>query len=103
MLLVILDYIDRVYLLSTDISTVLLDLQMVPLCNVSFSGITFNLHQRSDYLNSSATFSLAARSYNDKYDSWEPLLEPVDGLLRFFFFETFVNFPVLLTLIFSLQ
>nr|XP_016473057.1 PREDICTED: uncharacterized protein LOC107795012 [Nicotiana tabacum] len=56
---------------------------MVPLCNVSFSGITFNLHQRSDYLNSSATFSLAARSYNDKYDSWEPLLEPVDGLLRY--------------------
>ncbi|XP_015084887.1 uncharacterized protein LOC107028368 [Solanum pennellii] len=56
---------------------------MVPLCNVSFSGITFNLHQRSDYLNSSVTFSLAARSYNDKYDSWEPLLEPVDGSLRY--------------------
>ncbi|XP_060207492.1 uncharacterized protein LOC132635217 [Lycium barbarum] len=56
---------------------------MVPLCNVSFSGITFNLHQRSDYLNSSVAFSLAARSYNDKYDSWEPLLEPVDGLLRY--------------------
>lgn len=56
---------------------------MVPLCNVSFSGITFNLHQRTDYLNSSVTFSLAARSYNDKYDSWEPLLEPVDGSLRY--------------------
>ncbi|PHT58232.1 hypothetical protein CQW23_00595 [Capsicum baccatum] len=56
---------------------------MVPLCNVSFSGITFNLHQRSDYLNSNMTFSLAARLYNDKYDSWEPLLEPVDGLLRY--------------------
>ncbi|KAF3672124.1 hypothetical protein FXO38_06262 [Capsicum annuum] len=56
---------------------------MVPLCNVSFSGITFNLHQRSDCLNSNMTFSLAARLYNDKYDSWEPLLEPVDGLLRY--------------------
>ncbi|CAN4127752.1 unnamed protein product [Withania somnifera] len=58
---------------------------MVPLCNVSFSDITFNLNQRSEYLNSSVTFSLAARSYNDKYDSWEPLLEPVDGLLRYLY------------------
>lgn len=55
---------------------------MVPLCNVSLSGIGFNLHGQSDNFNSSVTFSLAARSYNDKYDSWEPLIEPVDGLLR---------------------
>ncbi|XP_031125724.1 uncharacterized protein LOC116028070 isoform X1 [Ipomoea triloba] len=56
---------------------------MVPLCNVSLSGIGFNLHGQSDNFNSSVTFSLAGRSYNDKYDSWEPLIEPVDGLLRY--------------------
>ncbi|KAF2308991.1 hypothetical protein GH714_042439 [Hevea brasiliensis] len=56
---------------------------MVPLFNISLSGIGFNLHGRTDYLNSAISFSLAARSYNDKYESWEPLVEPVDGFLRY--------------------
>ncbi|XP_037495569.1 uncharacterized protein LOC105636609 isoform X2 [Jatropha curcas] len=56
---------------------------MVPLFNVSLSGIGFNLHGRTDYLNSAVNFSLAARSYNDKYESWEPLIEPVDGFVRY--------------------
>ncbi|KAE8055526.1 hypothetical protein FH972_012359 [Carpinus fangiana] len=56
---------------------------MVPLLNVSFSGIGFGLHGRTDYLSSTVNFSLAAQSYNDKYDSWEPLVEPVDGVLRY--------------------
>ncbi|POO03118.1 Vacuolar protein sorting-associated protein [Trema orientale] len=55
---------------------------MVPLFNVSLSGIGFSLHGRRDYLNSTVSFSLAARSYNDKYESWEPLVEPADGFLR---------------------
>ncbi|CAH9120085.1 unnamed protein product [Cuscuta europaea] len=56
---------------------------MVPLCNVSLSGVSFSLHGRSDNFNSTFTFSLAGRSYNDKYDSWEPLIEPVDTSLRY--------------------
>ncbi|KAA8522113.1 hypothetical protein F0562_012573 [Nyssa sinensis] len=56
---------------------------MVPLFNISVSSIGFSLHGRSDYLNSTVSFSLAARSYNDKYESWEPLVEPVDGFLRY--------------------
>ncbi|KAG9142715.1 hypothetical protein Leryth_005471 [Lithospermum erythrorhizon] len=56
---------------------------MVPLCNVSLGGIGFGLRGRPDYLNSSISFSLVARSFNDKYESWEPLIEPVDGLLRY--------------------
>ncbi|KAG8382460.1 hypothetical protein BUALT_Bualt05G0079500 [Buddleja alternifolia] len=56
---------------------------MVPLCNISLSGIGFSLHGRPDCLNSSVSFSLAARSYNDKYESWEPLVEPFDGSLRY--------------------
>lgn len=62
--------------------TIIFTLQIVPLCNISMSGIEFSLHGRSDTQNSSVSFSLAARSFNDKYDSWEPLIEPVDGLLR---------------------
>ncbi|KAK6146409.1 hypothetical protein DH2020_020278 [Rehmannia glutinosa] len=58
-------------------------LMIVPLCNISLSGIGFSSHGRPDCLKSSVIFSLAARSYNDKYDSWEPLIEPVDGSLRY--------------------
>ena len=55
---------------------------MIPLFNISLSGIGFTLHGKPDYLNSTVSFSLAARSYNDKYETWEPLVEPVDGFLR---------------------
>ncbi|XP_024994007.1 uncharacterized protein LOC112527539 isoform X2 [Cynara cardunculus var. scolymus] len=56
---------------------------MTPLFNVSLSNIGFSLHRRPDYLNSTISFSLAARSYNDKLEDWEPLVEPVDGVLRY--------------------
>ncbi|KAF9624988.1 hypothetical protein IFM89_016808 [Coptis chinensis] len=56
---------------------------MVPLFNISLSMIGFSLNGRPDYLSSTVSFSLAARSYNDKYDSWEPLVEPVDSFLRY--------------------
>ncbi|KAL0446425.1 UNVERIFIED_CONTAM: hypothetical protein Slati_1770400 [Sesamum latifolium] len=56
---------------------------MVPLCNVSLSGVGFSLRGGPECLNSSMMFSLAARSYNDKYESWEPLIEPVEGSLRY--------------------
>lgn len=57
-------------------------LQMVPLLNISLDGVGFSLHGREDHVNSTISFSFAARSYNDKYDSWEPLVEPVDGFIR---------------------
>ncbi|KAL3499805.1 hypothetical protein ACH5RR_038898 [Cinchona calisaya] len=56
---------------------------MVPLCNLSLSSIGFSLHGRQDFSTSCVSFSVSARSYNDKYDAWEPLIEPVDGLLRY--------------------
>ncbi|GJX33564.1 pleckstrin domain superfamily protein [Tanacetum coccineum] len=56
---------------------------MTPLFNVSLSSVGFSLHKRLDYLNSTVSFSLAARSYNDKLEAWEPLVEPVDAVLRY--------------------
>ncbi|KAK4746515.1 hypothetical protein SAY87_012827 [Trapa incisa] len=56
---------------------------MVPLLNISLDGVRFSLNARSDYMNSTISFAFAARSYNDKYNSWEPLVEPVDGFLRY--------------------
>ncbi|XP_051144600.1 uncharacterized protein LOC127260739 isoform X2 [Andrographis paniculata] len=56
---------------------------MVPLCNLSLGSIGFNYHGRPDCLKFSVVFSLIARCYNDKYDAWEPLIEPVEGTLRY--------------------
>ncbi|XP_031385571.1 uncharacterized protein LOC116199374 isoform X2 [Punica granatum] len=56
---------------------------MVPLLNISLHGVGFSLHGKADQVNSTISFSFSARSYNDKYESWEPLVEPVDGFLRY--------------------
>ncbi|KAG9452487.1 hypothetical protein H6P81_005391 [Aristolochia fimbriata] len=56
---------------------------MVPLFNVSLSGIGLRLHGGPDSLSSNINFALAARSYNDKYDSWEPLVESMDGFVSY--------------------
>ncbi|CAN8324888.1 unnamed protein product [Cochlearia groenlandica] len=58
---------------------------MVPLVNVSLNNISFRLLGKNDYTNSTISFSLAARSYNEKYEEWEPLIEPADGFLRYQF------------------
>lgn len=56
---------------------------MAPLLNVALTGITFSLHGRFDNLNSTLNLSLMTRSYNGKDGSWEPLIEPVDGFIRY--------------------
>lgn len=56
---------------------------MVPLFNVCLDKTAFSLHGRPDYINSTVTFFLAAKSYNDKYDLWEPVIEPMDGFVRY--------------------
>lgn len=71
-------------------------LQMVPLCNISLSSIGFSLHGRQEYLTSCVNFSLIARSYNDKYEAWEPLVEPVDGILRWSCQENILTFLFLI-------
>ncbi|XP_076943882.1 uncharacterized protein LOC143614277 [Bidens hawaiensis] len=63
---------------------------MTPLFNVSLSSVGFSLHRRPDYLNSTVSFSLAARSYNDKLEAWEPFVEPVDAVVRY---QNDVNAP----------
>ncbi|XP_057872719.2 uncharacterized protein LOC131078906 isoform X2 [Cryptomeria japonica] len=56
---------------------------MVPLLNISFTGIMSSLHGRLDHFNSTVNLSLVTRSYNEKHDFWEPLIEPVDGFVRY--------------------
>ncbi|KAI4338425.1 hypothetical protein MLD38_023489 [Melastoma candidum] len=58
---------------------------MVPLFNVSLSGLLFNQHGKAGYLSSSVGFSLDSRSYSDKHDAWEPLIEPADIFVRYLY------------------
>uniref|UniRef100_A0A1J3IIE4 Putative vacuolar protein sorting-associated protein 13A n=1 Tax=Noccaea caerulescens TaxID=107243 RepID=A0A1J3IIE4_NOCCA len=58
---------------------------MVPLVNLSLNNISFGLLGKTNYTKSTINFSLAARSYNDKYEAWEPLIEPADAFLRYQF------------------
>lgn len=57
-------------------------LQMVPLLNVSLSGVNASSHGRMDALSSTLNFSLTAMTYNGKCYAWEPLIEPFDGVVR---------------------
>uniref|UniRef100_A0A0E0MAV7 PH domain-containing protein n=1 Tax=Oryza punctata TaxID=4537 RepID=A0A0E0MAV7_ORYPU len=54
---------------------------MVPLFGISFDSVGFSYHGGPQHLNATVGLSFAARSYNDKYNSWEPFIEPTDGFL----------------------
>uniref|UniRef100_A0A0E0R2L4 PH domain-containing protein n=1 Tax=Oryza rufipogon TaxID=4529 RepID=A0A0E0R2L4_ORYRU len=56
---------------------------MVPLFGISFNSVGFSYHGGPQHLNATVGLSFAARSYNDKYNSWEPFIEPTDGFLRY--------------------
>lgn len=57
-------------------------LQMVPLFGMSFDSVGFSYHGGPHHLNATVSLSFVARSFNDKYNSWEPFIEPTDGFLR---------------------
>ncbi|KAL5230936.1 hypothetical protein ABZP36_029712 [Zizania latifolia] len=56
---------------------------MVPLFGLSFDSVGFSYHGGPQHLNATVSLSFVARSYNDKYNSWEPFIEPTDGFLRY--------------------
>jgi vacuolar protein sorting-associated protein 13A/C len=57
-------------------------MQMVPLFGVSFDSVGLSYHGGPHHLNATVSLSFVARSYNDKYSSWEPFIEPTDAFLR---------------------
>ncbi|XP_062205491.1 uncharacterized protein LOC133907454 isoform X2 [Phragmites australis] len=56
---------------------------MVPLFGMSFDSVGLSYHGGPNHLNATVSLSFVARSYNDKYNSWEPFIEPTDGFLRY--------------------
>lgn len=55
---------------------------MVPLFGMSFDSVGLSYHGGPHHLNATVSLSFVARSYNDKYSSWEPFIEPTDAFLR---------------------
>ncbi|KAK3153327.1 hypothetical protein QOZ80_2BG0170820 [Eleusine coracana subsp. coracana] len=56
---------------------------MVPLFGVSFDSVGLRYHGGTHHMDATVSLSFVARSYNDKYSSWEPFIEPTDGFLRY--------------------
>ncbi|KAL6906369.1 hypothetical protein ACP4OV_003970 [Aristida adscensionis] len=56
---------------------------MVPLFGMSFDSVGVSYHGGTHHLNATVSLSFVARSFNDKYNSWEPFIEPTDGFLRY--------------------
>ncbi|WVZ57683.1 hypothetical protein U9M48_008037 [Paspalum notatum var. saurae] len=56
---------------------------MVPLFGMSFDSVGLSYHGGPHHLNATVSLSFVARSYNDKYSSWEPFIEPTDAFLRY--------------------
>uniref|UniRef100_A0A175YPS3 Uncharacterized protein n=1 Tax=Daucus carota subsp. sativus TaxID=79200 RepID=A0A175YPS3_DAUCS len=56
---------------------------MTPLFDVTFSNIKLATHGHPEELNAVLISSTAASTFNTQLESWEPLVEPFDGIFKF--------------------
>ncbi|XP_035834787.1 uncharacterized protein LOC110887015 isoform X3 [Helianthus annuus] len=61
---------------------------MTPFFDVSITNIKLATHGGIDSMNAVVISSIAASTFNTLLDSWEPLVEPFDGLLKFETYDT---------------
>lgn len=57
-------------------------LQMTPLFDATITNIKLATHGRLEELNAVLISSFAASTFNIHLESWEPLVEPFDGILK---------------------
>ena len=56
---------------------------MTPLFDVTFSNIKLATHGHPEELNAVLISSTAASTFNTQLESWEPLVEPFDGIFKY--------------------
>ncbi|KAJ9559357.1 hypothetical protein OSB04_013971 [Centaurea solstitialis] len=61
---------------------------MTPFFDVTITNIKLATHGGMDSMNAVLISSIAASTFNTQLDSWEPLVEPFDGILKFETYET---------------
>ncbi|KAI5061209.1 hypothetical protein GOP47_0023714 [Adiantum capillus-veneris] len=56
---------------------------MTPLANVSITSINLAANGRSETLSGVCVASMAASTFNAQLESWEPLIEPFEGIFKY--------------------
>lgn len=57
--------------------------QMTPFFDVTVTNIKLATHGGMDSMNAVLISSIAASTFNSLLDSWEPLVEPFDGIFKY--------------------
>lgn len=56
--------------------------QITPLFNITIVNIKLATHGRWEAMNAVLVSSIAASTFNAQLESWEPLVEPFDGIFK---------------------
>lgn len=57
---------------------------MTPFFDVTITNIKLATHGGIDSMNAVLISSIAASTFNTQLDSWEPLVEPFDGIFKYY-------------------
>ena len=68
---------------------------MTPLFDMTITNIKLATHGRVDAMNAVLISSIAASTFNTQLEAWEPLVEPFDGIFKYRFIYSFLDFRIL--------
>lgn len=71
--------------------------QMTPFFDVTITNLKLATHGGMDSMNAVLISSIAASTFNTQLDSWEPLVEPFDGIFKYY-----LTYIVLLCIVYLL-
>lgn len=56
--------------------------QMAPLFDTTITDIRLATHGQAEAMNAALICSIATSTFNTQLESWEPLMEPFDGIFK---------------------
>lgn len=57
---------------------------MTPLFDTTITNIKLATHGRVEAMNAVLISSIAASTFNTQLEAWEPLVEPFDGIFKYY-------------------
>ncbi|XP_044499300.1 uncharacterized protein LOC123220770 isoform X3 [Mangifera indica] len=66
---------------------------MAPLFDTTITDIRLATHGQAEAMNAALICSIATSTFNTQLESWEPLMEPFDGIFKFETYDTTVHPP----------
>lgn len=68
---------------------------MTPLFDATITNIKLATHGQLDAMNAVLISSIAASTFNTQLEAWEPLVEPFDGIFKYYTVHSFLVFLLL--------